>query len=68
MEHLLKKVMSGGLFRLSLLDDACNKVVNNINVLDESNIWHSRLCHIGPVRWSETWLKLGENTVPAELL
>ena len=30
-----------GLFRLSLLDDACNKVVNNINVSDELNIWHS---------------------------
>ena len=27
-----------GLFRLSLLDDACNKVVNNVNVSDESNI------------------------------
>ena len=24
----------------------CNKVVNNVNVSDESNIWHSRLCHI----------------------
>ena len=34
------------LFRLSLLDDVCNKVVNNVIVLDESNIWHSRLCHI----------------------
>ena len=31
----------GGLFCLSLLDDVCNKVVNNVNVLDESNIWHS---------------------------
>jgi len=28
----------GGLFRLSLLDDVCNKVVNNVNVSDESNI------------------------------
>ena len=27
-----------GLFRLSLLDDMCNKVVNNVNVSDESNI------------------------------
>jgi len=36
----------GGLFRLSLLDDVCNKVVNNVNASDESNIWHSRLCHI----------------------
>jgi len=36
----------GGLFRLSLLDDVCNKVMNNVNVSDESNIWHSRLCHI----------------------
>ena len=24
--------------------------------------------HFGPVRWSETWLKLTKNTVPAELL
>ena len=31
----------GGLFRLSLLDEVCNKVVNNVNVSDESNIWHS---------------------------
>ena len=30
-----------GLFCLSLLDDVYNKVVNNVNVLDESNIWHS---------------------------
>ena len=28
----------GGLFRLSLLDDVCNKVVNSVNVSDESNI------------------------------
>ena len=28
----------GGLFRLSLLDDVYNKVVNNVNVSDESNI------------------------------
>ena len=28
----------GGLFRLSLLDDVCNKVVNNVIVSDESNI------------------------------
>ena len=47
MEHLLEKGYDcGGLFRLSLLDDVCNKVVNNVNILDESNIWHSRLCHI----------------------
>ena len=31
----------GGLFRLSLLDDVCKKVVNNVNVSDESNIWYS---------------------------
>ena len=36
---------SGGLFRLSLSDD-CNKVVNNVTNVDESNVWHSRLCHI----------------------
>ena len=36
---------SGGLFRLSLSDD-CNKVVNNVINVDESNVWHSRLCHV----------------------
>ena len=36
---------SGGLFRLSLSDD-CNKIVNNVINVDESNIWHSRLCHV----------------------
>jgi hypothetical protein len=41
-----KGYMSGGMFRLSLLDDACNKVVNNVLVPDNSNIWHSRLCHV----------------------
>jgi hypothetical protein len=35
-----------GLFRLSLLADVCNKVANNVNVSDETNIWHSRLYHI----------------------
>ena len=33
----------GGLFRLSLHDDACNKVVNNAIIHHESNIWNSRL-------------------------
>jgi hypothetical protein len=32
---------SGGLFRLSLHGKSVNNVVSN-----ESNIWHSRLCHI----------------------
>ena len=36
---------SGGLFRFSLSDD-CNKVVNNVINVDESNVWHSRLCHV----------------------
>jgi hypothetical protein len=36
---------SGGLFRLSLLED-CNNVVNNAMNIDESDVWHSRLCHI----------------------
>jgi len=36
----------GGLFRLSLAD-FCNKVVNNIHSsVNESEVWHSRLCHI----------------------
>ena len=57
MEHLLKKVGKGydcgALFRLSYVDDVCNKVVKNVNVSDESNIWHSRLCHInfGCLTW-----------------
>jgi hypothetical protein len=36
---------SGGLFRLSLSEN-CNNVVNNVMNIDESNVWHSRLCHI----------------------
>ena len=42
-----------GLFRLSLLDDVCNEAVNNVIVSDESNICHSRLCHInfGCLTW-----------------
>jgi hypothetical protein len=36
----------GGLFRLYLFDNVCNKVVNNVSVSNEWNIWHSRLCHI----------------------
>ena len=35
---------SGGLFRLSLMD-SCDKLTNHVR-LDDSNIWHSRLCHI----------------------
>jgi hypothetical protein len=36
----------GGLFRLSLAD-FCNKVVNQIHFsVNESEVWHSRLCHI----------------------
>jgi hypothetical protein len=34
-----------GLFHLSLLD-VCNKVVNIANISDESDLWHSRLCHV----------------------
>ena len=36
---------SGGLFFLSLSNDY-NKVLNNVINVDESNVWHSRLCHI----------------------
>ena len=37
---------SGGMFRLSLAD-FCNKVVNHIHSnVNESEVWHSRLCHI----------------------
>jgi hypothetical protein len=34
-----------GLFHLSLLD-VCNKVVNTVGISNESNLWHSRLCHV----------------------
>nr|AAV44166.1 putative polyprotein [Oryza sativa Japonica Group] len=38
---------SGGLFRFSL-NDMCNNhnAVNHISENDESNMWHSRLCHV----------------------
>ena len=35
----------GGLFRLSL-SDLCTKVINHVCHDNESDIWHSRLCHI----------------------
>ena len=35
---------SGGLFCLSLSNN-CNKVVNNVVNVDESNVWHSMLSH-----------------------
>jgi len=35
---------SGGLFLLSLMD-SCDKLMNHVR-LDDSNIWHSQLCHI----------------------
>jgi hypothetical protein len=43
---------SGGLFRLSLSEN-CNKVLNNVMNIDESNVWHSWLCHInfGCMAW-----------------
>ena len=36
---------SGGLFRLSL-SHACKKFVNHVCNNSESNVWHSRLCHV----------------------
>jgi transposase InsO family protein len=35
----------GGLFRLSLLE-VCNKVMNTVDILNELDLWHSRLCHV----------------------
>jgi hypothetical protein len=40
-----KRYHCGGLFRLSLLD-VCNKVVNIANISNESDLWHSCLCHV----------------------
>jgi hypothetical protein len=34
-----------GLLPLSLMD-VCNNVVNSVSVCDETNLWHSRLCHV----------------------
>ena len=28
------------------LSDICIKVANNVINVDESNVWHSRLCHV----------------------
>jgi hypothetical protein len=39
-----KSYDSGGLFRFSL--DDCNKVVNNVVNINESNVWYSRLYHV----------------------
>jgi hypothetical protein len=36
---------SRGLFRLSL-NDACVNSVNHVSQDNETNVWHSRLCHI----------------------
>jgi hypothetical protein len=36
----------GGLFRLSLLDDVCNNVVNTVNISNESDLWYSCLCYV----------------------
>jgi hypothetical protein len=36
---------SGGLFRFSLME-SCDKIVNHVCNDNESNICHSRLCHI----------------------
>jgi hypothetical protein len=40
-----KGYKNGGLFHLSLSEN-CNNIGNNITNIDESNVWHSRLCHI----------------------
>jgi hypothetical protein len=35
----------GGLFHLSLMD-VCNNVVKSVSVCDETDLWHSCLCHV----------------------
>ena len=45
MEFVGKGYESGGLFRLSLTD-ACVNSVNHVSQDNETNVWHSRLCHI----------------------
>jgi hypothetical protein len=40
-----KDYESEGLFRLSLID-TCFNSVNHVSHDNETNIWHSRLCHI----------------------
>ena len=29
--------------------DVCNNVANNVDILNESELWHSRLCHVNAV-------------------
>jgi hypothetical protein len=36
----------GGLFRIYLSYDNCNNIVNHMVNDDESNVWHSTLCHV----------------------
>jgi len=42
----------GGLFLLSL-HDVCNKMVNSVNISNESDLWHSHFCHAsyGSLMW-----------------
>jgi hypothetical protein len=40
-----KDYKNGGLFRLSLVD-TCSKSVNHVVGNVETDIWHSRLCHV----------------------
>ena len=40
-----KGYVCGGLFRLSL-SDLCTQIINHVCNDSESDIWHSRLCHI----------------------
>ena len=44
-QFVWKGYESGGLFRLSL-SDFCTKVITHVCTETESNVWHSRLCHI----------------------
>ena len=39
-----KRYDYGGLFPL-ILHDECNKMVNYINIFDESDLWHSHFYH-----------------------
>ena len=44
-QFVVKGYECGGLFRLSL-SYLCTKVINHVCHDNESDIWHSRLCHI----------------------
>jgi hypothetical protein len=53
MLHLLVKVMTAEVSSAYCCFNVCNKIVNTVDILNESDLWHSRLCHVnfGCLMW-----------------